>query len=432
MTTKLFRSNWIRFSLAVPLVALGVLWSNEAQAAPPLTVTMDLPQSLGGDTPYYYSTVTIKDGGVLSVIPVGTPGGTGRLHIIANKIIIEAAGTIDASGAGYRGLSGKAGSGPMGLMGGGGWAANYSGGGGAYFGDGGAGTNPMCATGIFGIGGTKYGAANSPSELGSAGGAGGKTPGPIGGSGGGSVILEAAEIEVYGTINVSGDSGLSINGVGSGGGAGGEIRLQASVFTWGAKAKLLATGGIGGKAATESGGSGGGGLIWLRGGPDPVAGVVLDVTGGASAEGCMSGAGKGADGLVDKDTTPFACRDLDGDGFAASLCGKEDCDDADKNINPMVKDLCDLVDNNCNMVVDDPATACAAGLVCQTGKCIPAMDGDAGTDNDGGTAAAPEVLEYRGGCSVPSAPSSAAPLAALGVVVAFGTHALRRNRRKSR
>jgi len=267
MTTQLLRSKLFRFSGAVPLVALGLLWSNAAQAAPPLTVTMDLPQSIGGDTPHYFSTVTIKDGGVLSVIPVGTPGGTGRLHIIANKIVIEGAGLLDASGAGYRGLSGKAGSGP----GGGGFATNYSGGGGAFFGDGGAGTNPMCATGIFGIGGVKYGLLDTP-ELGSAGGAGGKTPGPIGGSGGGSVILEAAEIQVFGTIDVSGKAGLSINGVGSGGGAGGEIRVQASPFSWGPKARLLGSGRRRGQRGAGTGGWGGrGGAVCFGGGAKEVA-----------------------------------------------------------------------------------------------------------------------------------------------------------------
>jgi hypothetical protein len=425
MTIQLFRSKFFRISVATPLLALGLLWSNTALASSPLVVTADLPQSLGGDTPYFYNTVTIKDGGVLSVIPVGTPGGTGRLHIKANKIVIEAAGILDASGAGYRGLTGKAGSGP----GGGGFAANYSGGGGAYFGDGGAGTNPMCATGIFGIGGVKYGMIAPPFELGSAGGAGGKSPGPIGGSGGGSVILEAAEIQVFGTINVSGDPGLSINGVGSGAGAGGEIRLQASLFTWGPKARLLANGGIGGKAAAESGGSGSGGLIWLHGGPEPPVEVELNVAGGASAEACMSGAGAGADGSVVKDSAPFACADLDGDGFSATICGKDDCDDADPAIHPMAKDLCDNVDNDCNSKIDDATDACAAGLVCMSGMCESVMMPDAGPEGDGGTPAAPDVLEYRGGCSVPSAPSGAAPLAALGFAIALGARVARRSRR---
>jgi MYXO-CTERM domain-containing protein len=306
---------------------------------------------------------------------------------------------------------------------------NYSGGGGAYFGNGGAGTNPACATGIFGIGGVKYGMIDPPFELGSAGGAGGKTPGPIGGSGGGSVILEAAEIQVFGVINVSGDGGLSINGVGSGGGAGGEIRMQASLFTWGTKARLLANGGLGGKAAMESGGSGGGGLIWLHGGPEPPPEVELNVSGGASPEGCM-GPGQGADGVVSKDSVPFGCADLDGDGFGASICGKEDCDDADPAIHPMAKDVCDNIDNNCNNAIDDGTDACAAGLVCVSGMCKSGTIPDAGTGEDGGKPAAPEVLEYRGGCSVPSAPSGAAPLAALGLAIALGAHVVRRNRRK--
>ncbi|HRI68449.1 MAG TPA: hypothetical protein PK156_29675, partial [Polyangium sp.] len=294
MTTQLFRSNFFRILASLPLVALGLVWSSTAEAAPSLTVTADLQQSLGGNTPYFYNTLTIDDGGILKVIPVGTPDGTGRVHIKANRIIIKTTGLLDAAAAGYRGLTGNNGSGP----GGGGFAPNYSGGGGGYFGVGAAGTNSMCGTGNFGVGGMSYGMVAPPFELGSAGGAGGKTPGPIGGHGGGSVILEAATIEIYGTITVAGGNGLSISGVGSGGGAGGEIRLQASNFVWGPKAKLLANGGVGGKAAAESGGSGGGGLIWIRGAPAPdtVAGVELNVAGGASPETCMT-AGQGAAGV---------------------------------------------------------------------------------------------------------------------------------------
>lgn len=427
MTILHFRSSFFRCSSAAALVAVGLMWPSAARAATPLTVTADLPQSLGGNTPYLYSTVTIKDGGVLSVIPVGTMGGTGRLHIKANKIIIEAAGLLDASGAGYRGQSGKEGTGP----GGGKYAAGYSGGGGAFFGNGGAGTDSMCSTGIFGLGGTAYGMAAGPYELGSAGGSGGKTPGPVGGNGGGSIILEAAEIQVFGTINVSGTNGFNINSVGAGGGAGGEIRLQASLFTWGTKAKLIAKGGDGGNAGAESGGSGGGGLIWLRGGPPPPPEVELNVSAGVSPANCMAGIGKGADGLVVTDTMPFACRDLDGDGFAASLCGKEDCDDADDKIKPTADDVCDSIDNNCNKMIDDGDKACASGLVCVSGMCEAVTTEDGGV-GDGGTPAAPEVLEYRGGCSVPSAPSGAAPLAALGAAIAFCVHAVRRTRRKSR
>jgi hypothetical protein len=429
MTTHLIRSKFFHISVAAPLLAIGLFWPSAARAANPLVVTKDLPASLGGDTPSFYSTVTIQSDGVLSVIPVGTPGGTGRLHIKANRIIIESGGILNAKGAGYRGASAAVGTGP----GGGGYAVNYSGGGGGFFGVGGAGTNAMCATGVFGVGGAMYGTVTPPFELGSAGGAGGKVGGPIGGNGGGSILLEAAEIQVNGTIDVRGNDGIPINNVGSGGGAGGEIRLQASLFTWGPKARLLANGGIGGKAAMENGGSGSGGLIWLRGGPEPPVEVELNVAGGPSADTCMTGPDKGGDGLIVKDSMPLMCADLDGDGFASAICnpGMNDCDDADPDIHPMIKDTCDGFDSDCNDKIDDDVNACAAGRVCMSGKCESVMMPDAGMETDGGTPASPGVLEYRGGCSVPSAPSSAAPLAALGLVIGLGAHFARRSRRKT-
>jgi Putative metal-binding motif len=167
--------------------------------------------------------------------------------------------------------------------------------------------------------------------------------------------------------------------------------------------------------------------VWIRGAPEPPMGVV-DVSGGASAEACMGGVGAGQAGQYVADTSVFPCRDLDNDGFAAKGCGKEDCDDADDTINPNAKDLCDGIDNNCNGMIDDSPDACAAGLECNSGKCEATNVPDGGAESDGGTPAAPEVLEYRGGCSVPPVPQNATPLAALVTAVAFGLHAARRRR----
>lgn len=409
------------------VVSVGAsLAPSRANAEISLTVQPGLPQSLGGDTPYFRNTVTIKGGGILSVIPVGTMGGTGRLHIKANRIIIEADALLDASGAGHRGMSGAAGTGP----GGGGFLAAAAGGGGAYFGNGGTAVNAACMP--FGLGGASYGVAGTPG-LGSAGGSGGTMPGPIGAAGGGSIILEAALIEVNGEINANGENGISLGGVGSGGGAGGEIRLIAHTLVWGTKAKVTAAGGLGAKAANSSGGSGGGGLIFLRGAPAPMdPAATLNIAGGVTAEAaCAQGAGQ--NGTIDQDTAQM-CPDLDGDGVLASLCAGngEDCDDADPLINPSAMEKCDSVDNNCDGNIDEGQTDCAMGLTCQAGKCVGENLPDAGPPSDAG-AAPPEMVAYRGGCAATgSLPAREGTLAAgLLLAAAASTIRSRRARRPS-
>jgi len=51
----------------------------------------------------------------------------------------------------------------------------------------------------------------------------------------------------------------------------------------------------------------------------------------------------------DKDSTPTALTDLDGDGFDVET----DCNDNDSDINPGATEICDGIDNNCDEAVDD-------------------------------------------------------------------------------
>jgi hypothetical protein len=62
------------------------------------------------------------------------------------------------------------------------------------------------------------------------------------------------------------------------------------------------------------------------------------------------------------------CKDADGDGAVAAL----DCDDANATIYPGAVELCDGVDNNCNGVVDDNASANMpqAMGVCRNGQLL--------------------------------------------------------------
>lgn len=76
------------------------------------------------------------------------------------------------------------------------------------------------------------------------------------------------------------------------------------------------------------------------------------------------------------------CLDLDGDGYGSrgDDCPFEgyDCNDNDPNINPGAYELCDGIDNNCNLEVDelynkdeDPANCGGCGILCAR----PNMDG---------------------------------------------------------
>jgi hypothetical protein len=64
------------------------------------------------------------------------------------------------------------------------------------------------------------------------------------------------------------------------------------------------------------------------------------------------------DGLVDEgncgtNSCVCSCADGDGDGYRNSLCGGNDCNDADPFINPNMIDDCDGIDNDCDGVVDE-------------------------------------------------------------------------------
>ena len=47
------------------------------------------------------------------------------------------------------------------------------------------------------------------------------------------------------------------------------------------------------------------------------------------------------------------CADADSDGYADDSCGGTDCDDANAAVNPGETEVCDLVDNNCDTVIDE-------------------------------------------------------------------------------
>jgi len=53
------------------------------------------------------------------------------------------------------------------------------------------------------------------------------------------------------------------------------------------------------------------------------------------------------------DETLLLCQDLDRDGYKYWLCGGNDCNEFDPNVNLGEKEICDGFDNNCNEIIDE-------------------------------------------------------------------------------
>ena len=103
-----------------------------------------------------------------------------------------------------------------------------------------------------------------------------------------------------------------------------------------------------------------------------------------ATEAC-DGVDNDCDGAVDEGATTTWWLDGDGDGYgdpatAYDGCVKpsgyalnsQDCDDGDVLVNPLAKEVCDGIDNNCNLAVDE---GCG-----DTG--VPGDTGDTDTDTD--------------------------------------------------
>jgi len=93
------------------------------------------------------------------------------------------------------------------------------------------------------------------------------------------------------------------------------------------------------------------------------------------------------DGIVDGLGCEI-CTDSDNDGFFAQAgCGTlVDCNDSDNTVRPNATEICDVVDNNCDGVIDegfdltsDPANCGSCSNACASGFCV----NSACTDNDG-------------------------------------------------
>lgn len=265
-------------------------------------------------TPKRYTSVTIGPGATVTVTPWnGTTGGTLRWKVQA-AVTVADGGTLDVSGAGFRGgpveVYSCSGGGAKGFDGeshtGTGNQNNAANGGGGGAGQPGSSQGSAGGGGSYGTvgeAGVSQGNNNNPGQpgavygdallsslmLGSGGGTGGmdangtcpRQTGP-GGAGGGAIEIVALEIVVAGSVRADGQDGTaskcntgncgSTDDGGSGGGSGGSIHLRAATLD--VQGEVSAIGGkggnghhdtssTGGQAPNYRGGAGGAGRIRL-------------------------------------------------------------------------------------------------------------------------------------------------------------------------
>ena len=348
------------------LIAAATTCTAEGAIASPDLLLDNQEMELAGTV--RYRVVRLLNGARIVVPPFnGNTQSSGRLELIAHRILIDATSSIDATGSGYRGLPNANGEGN-----GGGRGADVSSdatGGGGHGAPGGPGVLlANCALIPGATGGTKWVAAPLDVTFGGAGAAAGSADGDdggIGGNGGGAILLRAGKIELDGLLVADGHAGGVYNDDAAGGGAGGGILVETYQFLWAATAQLRANGAPGGTSTDDEGGGGGGGVVRLIF-PGTMTGLTIAVEGGSGT--CPQSAGSAS--AAEAPTDP-GCLDLDGDGFESEFCGGTDCDDSDLHVHAGVAELCNGRDDNCNGQVDEqgPTPLCASGQ-CVDGTCV--------------------------------------------------------------
>ena len=262
----------------VPGVSQAPTPTTPAPADPPEGLTRSDRTITGTETfcgTLTVGTLTVPSGAFLRVGAEGeTAGGVpcdGTLTIDAERVVVNAGGTISASATRTTPGPGQPGSG----LGGG---AGHAGAGGA--------------SGSGGPGGGVYGSpAQITNDVGSVGRGG--SGGAAGGNGGGVLrVLAQDSITVSGSVAAGGGTGAAAGAAcdqtGAGGGSGGAIYLAAGKVTVGG---LVSTRGGNGGSGGDSGGAGGGGRVRI----DTVSRAV---TGTVTAGGGLAGSSPGGSGCA--------------------------------------------------------------------------------------------------------------------------------------
>ncbi len=243
------------------------------------TCTISSLKYIAGGTALNYNNLTISNGGILinntpgayfkinaSHIVIESRGRIeGNVNITAYNLTILAGGIINATGLGNAGGNSGTGADTSGTDGSGTGAGksgtNRPGSGAGYGGEGGIATE-----GIFTVsGGSAYGSAIKPVDLGSGGGGGTcNSEDAKGGYGGGSIFINVTGVlNITGNITVDGQNRPSVpfntscNGRGGGGGSGGSVWIISDSFV--GNGTISANGGD--VASSVSSGRGGGGRI---------------------------------------------------------------------------------------------------------------------------------------------------------------------------
>lgn len=196
----------------------------------------------------------------------------------------------------------------------------------AYAGGGGGGGHGAVGgeggTDVSASGGAGGGAYNDSMALGSQGGSGGgdndplfTSHSPIGGFGGGAVIIKAQKVILNGNIYANGSNGeddysnncTCADGISSGGGgSGGSVNINTIIFEF--NGKIKANGGDGGNDYNTqgwdgTGGGGGGGIVFIYYAEMTGNGTIIETKGGMAGKGACTAyipgaSGSGSEGVV--------------------------------------------------------------------------------------------------------------------------------------